>query len=51
MNPKVKGAVADCLGVGGFGVAIYGLFLVSLPLACIVAGIWMIVAAVLLARR
>lgn len=51
MNPKMKSALADCLGVGGVAVIIYGLYLVSLPLACVVGGLAMTAAAILLEKR
>ena len=51
MNPKLKSALADCLGVGGFACIIFGVYLVSLPLACVIGGFGMTAAATVLARR
>lgn len=51
MSPKIKSTLADCLGVGGFGVVIFGVYLISVPLACVVGGLGMMAAAILLEKR
>lgn len=51
MSPKIKGVLADSLGVSGFALMVFGLYLVSAPLACVIAGLGMLAAAVLLEKR
>lgn len=51
MTPWIKSVLADVLGVGGFTLIVFGLYLFSTPLACVVAGLGMLAAAVLLEKR
>lgn len=51
MSPRVRTILADGLGVGGFATIVYGLYLIDLSLACIVGGLGMGAAAVLLEKR